>query len=75
MEDISCLKKAKAALCEIEIDLFVTDQLQLRFTKLISSLNEEIERLELESGETTKAQIEKIGKKFARKTINPVGLI
>ncbi len=61
-------------LTNIDIDALPTDALQLKFIKLISQLNEQIEAFDILAGTFSHEDLKRIGQRFARKTQYPVGL-
>jgi Mor family transcriptional regulator len=69
------LQEIKNTLLLINIDSLPTDEMQLGFIKLLSQVNEAIERQEIANGVIAEEQIKRIGKRFGRKTRYAVGVI
>lgn len=75
LEKFEALKSFKAFLMQfIDFNKFSTKEAKLQYIDFIDKLNQQIESLELLSGQITQEQINTISANFAKKTNLPIGI-
>ena len=75
-EKLSATKSFRLFLSKIiEFEKLKSIEAQVKYIKLIDKLNDHIEHLEILTGQRTLESIERAGKRFAKKTQFPVGII
>jgi hypothetical protein len=76
VEKLTAIKSFRIFLTQlVQFDKLTSKESKVKYIKLIDKLNRQIENLEILTGQRTLESIEKAGKRFAKKTQFPLGIV